>query len=133
MRNVRSDQRTHRLHTNPSERSTTQREQISRLQDTVYRLAPDLEVVEMIAETPEEEDELIDRYMNHNSNWSTDVSDYAPEKCIAEMSGDDPVKRKELEAWYEDNGAHFITRMYKQFKGFTDEGNIIRNLGLKET
>lgn len=50
----------------------TQREQISELQSTLYRLAPDLEIIEAMADTPEEEAELIGRYMNYNPNWTED-------------------------------------------------------------
>ena len=47
-----------------------QREQIERLTDTVYKIAPELDVIETMAETAEEEKEYLDKYMNHGEYLS---------------------------------------------------------------
>lgn len=104
-----------------------QREQIERLTDTVYKIAPELDIIETMAETPEEEAELIDRYMNHNSEWSYDSGWYKPKEIIEEMAQGDEDKRKFLNGCLEEDGPHFITRLYKKWKGIDYEQNIINN------
>ena len=42
-----------------------QNEMISMLNDIVYKLAPDIEIIETMAENPEEEADMIAKYMNH--------------------------------------------------------------------
>lgn len=42
-----------------------QNERISMLSDIVYKLAPDIEIIETMAENPEEEADMIAKYMNH--------------------------------------------------------------------
>ena len=107
-----------------------QREWIDRLQDTVDKIAPDIEIIETMADTPEEEAELIDRYMNHNSEWSYDSGRYKPKEIIEEMAQGDEDKRKFLNDCLEEGGAHFVTRLYKRWKGIDHEQNIINNLKL---
>ena len=104
-----------------------QHEKIERLTDVVYKIAPDLDLIETLAETPEEETELIDRYMNHNSEWSLENDWYKPKEIIEEMAQGDDEKRKELNGCYEDNGANYITQIYKKWKGIDHEQNIINN------
>lgn len=107
-----------------------QREQIERLTDTVYKIAPELDIIETMAETPGEEAELIDRYMNHNSEWSLDSGWYKPKEIIEEMAQGDDRKRSELNRWYEENGANNITQLYKKWKGIDHKQNLIDNLEL---
>jgi len=107
-----------------------QREQIERLTDTVYKIAPELDVIETVAETPEEEAELIDRYMNRNPDWALESGWYKPKEIIEEMAQGDDEKRNELNRWYEDNGANYITQLYKKWKGIDHEQNLINNLKL---
>lgn len=42
-----------------------QEERINRLYDALYAIAPDIEIIETLAETEEERQEMISRYMNH--------------------------------------------------------------------
>ena len=107
-----------------------QREEIDRLKDTVDKIAPDIDLIETMAETPEEEAELIDRYMNHNSEWSYDSGWYKPKEIIEEMAQGDEDKRKFLNGCLEEDGAHFVTRLYKKWKGIDHEQNIINKLKL---
>lgn len=50
---------------------TAQDERISALTDTVYAIAPELEIIETMAEDDAERTELIERYMNHNHDYLT--------------------------------------------------------------
>ena len=40
-------------------------ERINTLYDIIYKLAPELEIIETMAETEDEEQAYIDKYMNH--------------------------------------------------------------------
>ena len=42
-----------------------QEERINTLYDIIYKLAPELEIIETMAETEDEEQAYIDKYMNH--------------------------------------------------------------------
>ena len=42
-----------------------QEQRINRLYDIVYQLAPDLEIIQILSKTEEDQQELINKYMNH--------------------------------------------------------------------
>lgn len=42
-----------------------QNERIEKLSNLLYKLAPEVDIIETLAESPEEETDMIDRYMNH--------------------------------------------------------------------
>lgn len=42
-----------------------QQQRINALTDALYRIAPELEIIEAISDTPEQQQFLIERYMNH--------------------------------------------------------------------
>ena len=50
-----------------------QDERISALTDVVYELAPEYEIIDAMAESPEERQEMLGRYMNHNFDYLTEA------------------------------------------------------------
>ena len=44
-----------------------QEQRISALYETIFKIAPELEIIETMAETEEEQQEYIEKYMNHGS------------------------------------------------------------------
>lgn len=49
---------------------TQQAEHISALYQLIHKIAPELEIIETMAETAEEEKEYLDKYMNHGDYLS---------------------------------------------------------------
>lgn len=104
-----------------------QQEKTRAIDTTICKIAPDLDVIEMIAEDEGQERDMIDHYMNRNPNWVYD-SNFIPKDIITEMSQGNAETERELLAWYEDNGASYITQLYKKWKGIDPEQNLLDNL-----
>ena len=82
-----------------------QNAQIRRLQDAtrelsteIYRLAPELDTIECVAdeEDPEEAEMMRDLYLNHNMNYFDDLEDYkriveGVRKTMSDVSGTDEL------------------------------------------
>ena len=44
-----------------------QQQRIDTLSDAIYRIAPELEIIETMSDTPEQQQFLIEHYMNHGT------------------------------------------------------------------
>lgn len=51
-------------------------ERIGYLYDVIHKLYPDLDIIETMADSPEEEQRLLDLYVNRNETFDTDLDRY---------------------------------------------------------
>ena len=87
-----------------------QEERLNRICDDVYKLFPSIDEIELISDSPEEEQMLIDLYTNRNESFSDDLDRYRT--ICSEYK--DKFKDDGFEIDYEETREFAMTRLQSE-------------------